>query len=126
MRFSRTRLADVLHRRHSAFPVPWPVGARWDDGSVEVDQPETIRGLAGNSPPPEPSVTLMADGDEDRQPVDRVKGDRVEGLGRVSVAEIARPAAQQPVKVLDDVLDGEQQPFARGDPPNALPGVLLA
>jgi hypothetical protein len=39
VRFSRTRLADVLHRRHSAFPVPRPVGSRRDDDSVEVDQP---------------------------------------------------------------------------------------
>jgi hypothetical protein len=53
-----------------------------------------------------------------------VEGDLVEGLGRVSIAEVARPAAQEPVEVLDDVLDGEQQPFARGDLPDALPGVL--
>jgi hypothetical protein len=43
VRFSRTRLADVLHRRHSATPVPWLVGARRDDDSVEVDQAQVIR-----------------------------------------------------------------------------------
>jgi hypothetical protein len=86
MRFSRTRLADVLHRRHSACPVPRPESARRDDDSVEVDQPETVRGLAGNDPPSKPSVTLMADGDENRQPVDGVEGDLVEGLGGVSIA----------------------------------------
>jgi hypothetical protein len=47
VRFSRTRLADVLHRRHSACPVPRLEGTRRDDDSVEVDQPEVVRGLAG-------------------------------------------------------------------------------
>src|SRR3984885_11665736 len=124
MRFSRTRLADVLHRRHSACPVPRPEGSRRDDDSVEVDQPETVRGLAGNDPPAEPPVTLMPVGDKYRQPVDGVEGDLVEELGGVSVSEVARPAAQEPVEVLNDLLDGEQQPFTGGDLPNALTGVL--
>ena len=77
MRFSRTRLADVLHRGHSACPVPRLVGARRDDDSVEIDQPEPVRGLAGSDPPSEPPVTLMMVGDEDRQPVHRVERDLV-------------------------------------------------
>ena len=44
-------------------------------------------------------------GDEDRQPVDGVEGDLVEGLGGVSVSEVARPTAQETVEVPDDVLD---------------------
>src|SRR3954471_22357078 len=72
MRFSRTRLTDVLHRRHSAAPVPRLVGARRDDDAVEVDQAQPVRGLAGNDPPPKPAVARMPVGDEDRQPVDGV------------------------------------------------------
>src|SRR6202042_2326508 len=55
VRFSRTRLADVLHRRHSADPVARLESARRDDDSVEVDQPQVVRGLAGDSPPSEPA-----------------------------------------------------------------------
>lgn len=49
VRSSRTRLADVLHRGHSAFMVPWLEGARRDDDSIEVDQPAVVRGLAGDA-----------------------------------------------------------------------------
>jgi hypothetical protein len=105
MRFARTRLADVLDRRHSARPVPPRVGARRDD-SVEVDQPEPVRGLADDDPPSESAVTLVAVGDEDRQSVDSVERDLVVELGGVSVAEVARPAGQELVEVLDDLLDG--------------------
>jgi len=55
----------------------------------QVDQPETVRGVAGDRPPPDPPVTLVV-GDEDRQPVHGVEGDFVEGLRGVSVAEVAR------------------------------------
>jgi integrase len=40
MRFSRTRLSDVLHRWYSASRTPRPVGSWRDDGFLEVDQPE--------------------------------------------------------------------------------------
>ena len=43
VRFSRTRLTDVLHRRHSVSPSPRPMWARRDDDSVEVDQAEAVR-----------------------------------------------------------------------------------
>jgi hypothetical protein len=104
--------------------VPRPVGARRDDDSIEVDQAQALRGLAGDNPPPEAPFALMAVGDEDRQPVHGVERDLVEGLGGVSVAEVARPAAQEPVEVLDDLFDGEQQPVARCDLPDALAGGL--
>ncbi len=97
MRFSRTRLADVLHRLAFSVPVPRAERTRRDDGSVEVDQAVVVRGLAGNSPPSEPAVTPVMVGDEDRQPVHSVQRDRVEGIGGVSVAEVARPAAEEPV-----------------------------
>ena len=45
VRFSRTRLPDVLHRGHSASRSPRPVGAWRDDGSVKADQPEPVRRL---------------------------------------------------------------------------------
>ncbi len=41
MRFSRTRLTDVLRRRHSAFPGP--EGSGWYYVSVEADQAQMIR-----------------------------------------------------------------------------------
>ena len=54
----------------------------------------------------------------------RVVLDRVEMAGRVPVAEVARPAAQVPVEVLHDLLDGDQQPLARRDLTNPVAGVL--
>lgn len=45
MRFSRSRLTDVLHRRHSAPSTPRPVRSGRDDGSVDGDQPEAVRCL---------------------------------------------------------------------------------
>ena len=45
-----------------------------------------------------------------REARERVSVDLVEVTGRVSVAEVARPAAQEPVEVLHDVFDREQQP----------------
>jgi hypothetical protein len=62
--------------------------------------------LAGDDPPSEPSVTLMPVGDENRQPVHGVVRDLVGELGGVSVSEVARPAAQEPVEVLNDLFDG--------------------
>jgi hypothetical protein len=50
--------------------------------------------------------------------------DRVEGLGGVSVSEVARPTAEEPVEILDDVLDRKQQPLTRRDLTDALTGVL--
>src|SRR5947209_19226536 len=100
MRFSRTRLSDVLHRRHSASRPPRPVGSWRDDGSVEVDQPEAVRGLAGNRPPAIPPAALVALGHEPRKAVQRVSVDLVELSGGVFVSEVARPAAQETVDVL--------------------------
>jgi hypothetical protein len=47
----------------------------------------------------------VALGHEDGEPVERVAGDLVELAGGVSEAEIARPAAQERVDLLRDVLD---------------------
>jgi len=38
MRFSRTRLTDVLHRRHSASRAPRPVGTRLAEAGYETDE----------------------------------------------------------------------------------------
>src|SRR5215218_3605268 len=110
MRFSRTRLPDVLRRWHSASRSPRPVGSWRDDGSVEVDQSEAVRGLVGDRPPAVPPAALVALGDEPRQAVERVEVDVVELAGGVSVAEIARPAAQEAVDVLHDVVNWDEQP----------------
>ena len=67
MRFSRTRLSDVLHRRHSAIPAPRPVGARRDDGSVEVDQAQAVRRLVGNDRPAVVPAALVTLGHEAEQ-----------------------------------------------------------
>jgi hypothetical protein len=42
MRFSRARLTDDVHRRHSVFP-PGPKRSGCGDGSVKVDQVEVVR-----------------------------------------------------------------------------------
>jgi hypothetical protein len=69
MRFSRTRLPDVLHRWHSASRSPRPVGSWRDDGSVEVDQPEPVRRLVGDCLPAVSPAALVALGDEPREAV---------------------------------------------------------
>ncbi len=66
----------------------------------------------------------MAFGHEQREPVVRVVLDQVEVAGRVSVSEVARPAAQVPVEVLHDLLDGEQQPFSHGELTDTIAGAL--
>ena len=92
---------------------PELVGTRRDDGSAEIDQPGP--GIGRHRATTRTVDHADAVGDEDRQPIDRVACDRVEGFDGVSVAEVARPAGAEPIEVSDDVLDGEQQPFARGD-----------
>jgi hypothetical protein len=104
MRFSRTRLTDVLDRRHSAPLAPRPGGSRWDDDSIEVDQAHAVR-LVSDDPPAVSFPAFVALGDEPSEPPERVERDLVEKLGGVSVAEVARPAAQEPVEVSHDDLD---------------------
>jgi hypothetical protein len=81
VRFSRTRLPDVLRRWHSASRSPWPVGSWRDDGSVEVDQPEPVRRLVGDCLPAVSPAALVALGDEPREAVQRVVADLVELSG---------------------------------------------
>jgi hypothetical protein len=52
-----------------------------------------VGGLAGDRPPSEPPVALVVVGEEGRQPVHRILADLVEELSRVSIADVARPAA---------------------------------
>jgi hypothetical protein len=103
MRFSRTRLTDVLHRRHSASPAPWRRPRR-DDGSVEVDQPHPVC-LVSDDPPAIPLPAFVTLSDEPSQTTEGVERDLVEELGGVSIAEVARPAAQEPVDFSHDHLD---------------------
>jgi hypothetical protein len=60
MRFSRTRLSDVLDRWHSASRAPRPVGSWRDDGSLEVDQPEPVGRLVDDNHQPVAPVALVA------------------------------------------------------------------
>jgi len=52
----------------------------------------------------------LALGHEPRKAVLRVMVDLVELSGGVSIAEVARPAAQEAVDVLHDLIDIHQQP----------------
>ena len=66
VRFSRTRLHDVLHRRHSASPARpgWAGGC--DDDSGSVDPAQAVRGLDGQHRPAVASPPLVALGHEQR------------------------------------------------------------
>src|SRR5207302_1898332 len=87
---------------------PGPVGPGRDDGPVEADQAHLVGGHAGDDPPSPRPRSLMAVGHVDREPVDRVVSGLLEVAGGVSVTEIARPAAQEPVEVLHDLLDWQR------------------
>src|SRR4051812_40366621 len=123
MRFSRTRLTDVLLRRHSASQAPRPVGAWRDDGSVEADQSVAVRTGVEDLPAVPPGA-LMAVCDQQRQATIRMRDDLVELDGRVAIAEVARPATQEPVEVLHDLLDRPAQTTPRGELSHTLAGAL--
>ena len=95
-----------------------------DDGSREAGQAHAVRRGVRDNPPAVGARPLVAFGHEQREPVVRVVLDPVEVLGGVSVMEVARSVVQVLVEVLHDVLDGQQQPFARRDLTNAVAGVL--
>jgi hypothetical protein len=62
--------------------------------------------------------------DEPREAVGRVVVDLVEGAVGVSVTEVARPTAQEPVDVLRDRLDWNQQPASVRDLTDPVAGAL--
>ena len=68
-------------------------------------------------------VALVTLGHEPRDAVLRVVVDLVELSGGVSVTEVARPAAQEPIEVSHDDLDWDLEPRARRDLADALAGV---
>src|SRR3954463_13481515 len=123
MRFSRTRLTDVLHRRHSASRAPRPIGTRRDDGSVEVNQSLAVRPGVEKLPAIPPGA-LMAVCDQQRQAAICMVDDLVELDRRVAVAEVARPATQEPVEVFHDLLDRPAQTVPRGELSHTLAGAL--
>src|SRR5215210_7098455 len=84
---------------------PRPVWPWRDDGSVKADQPHPVRRLVDDRPPAVPVAAVVTLGDEARQAHERVERDLVEGVGGVSVPEVPRPAAQEAVDVLHDLLD---------------------
>jgi hypothetical protein len=66
--FSRTRVTDVLHRRHSASPATagWAGG---DDAAVEVDEAVAIWRAVDDHAPAVGSRPPLAFGHEEREPV---------------------------------------------------------
>src|SRR3954447_22615877 len=106
MRFSRTRLTVACSPGGIRQGPPGPVGPGRLDGSGEDDQP----GAFGRpqSPAAPCGCLVVALGHEDGEPVERVTDDLVELAGRVSVAEVARPATQKAVDLLRDMFDTEQ------------------
>src|SRR5215210_5425947 len=84
---------------------PGPVGPGGDDDPVQADQAEEVGRLKRNDLPAVAPGALMPFGDEAREAIERVQPDHVELPGGVSVTEVARPAAQEPVQLPHDLLD---------------------
>src|SRR5436309_6445474 len=63
-----------------------------------------------STPHPYPSPPFVTLGDETSQARKGVERDLVEGVGGVSVPEVPRPAAQEPVEVLHDIFDRFAEP----------------
>src|ERR1019366_3951975 len=112
MRFSRTRLTDVLNRRHSASLAPRPVGSWRGDGSVEGDQAVAVRPGVENLPTVTPGL-LIAVSDQQR-----------EASIRVAEAEVPRPATQESVEIPNHLLDWPAQPIASGELAHPVAGAL--
>src|SRR3974390_449925 len=94
MRFSRTRLTDVLHRRHSAVSPPVPEGPGRDDDSMEAGPAQGVRRQQhlGDAPPPAVAPVAFL-GQPQPEPPESVVPGLAEDTGRVSVAEVPAPAA---------------------------------
>ena len=105
MRFSRTRLTDVLHLRCSATEPARPVGPGRDDEPIEVDQSELVRTTGTLREPPIAPAATMQLGYEHRESHHRVAHDLVERAGRVPETEDTRPSRAGKVEVLHDIFD---------------------
>src|ERR1035438_10342803 len=126
MRFSRTRLTDVLHRRYSAFPRQSRKGL---GGMTVLWRLARPRGSGDSSTwvwaPRPPAVAPVAFlGQPEPQPPECVVPDLAEDTSRVSVAEVPGPPVQEHVEFRDDDLGWQQQPFPAGDLPDPVAGVL--
>lgn len=84
---------------HSAFPTR-AGSALGYDAPVEGDQSQAIGRVVGYPPPAVASLPLLARGHEQSDARERVDSDLGEVSGRLPAAEIARPTAQEPVKLL--------------------------
>jgi len=107
-------LPHTAHRRPSPAVFgnkrpPGPIRPGSDDEPVEVDQAEMVRRLAYVTQPPTPTLAMEV-GHEDRQSLERMAHDLVEGTGRVPDPEEPSPTAQEPVEAPDDFFDRHQQP----------------
>jgi hypothetical protein len=63
-------------------------------------------------------------GDEQRDPHQGVASDLVELVGRVAIAEVPSPAAEEDVDLRDNLLDRRGEPSAHRQEPDAVSGVL--
>jgi hypothetical protein len=80
--------------------VPRLERAGRDDDPVEVDQAQTVGGLAGDEPPSHRLSRSCRFGDEDRQTVDRVRANRgAAGIDKQSIADVEQYG-------VDQLLDG--------------------
>src|SRR5215472_14119347 len=90
MRFSRTRLTDVLHRVDSAFSPPGPEGPGRDDGSVEDDQAQVVWGEEHLFDAPSPGVALAENAPEAISDADSI-GRRGRAVAVTLIAATQRP-----------------------------------
>src|SRR5512132_4740573 len=103
---------------------PGPVRPWRNDGPVEADQAHELWGGVHHHPPAVPARSLVPLGHKQRQPSDRIAPDLVELAGGVPVAEVAHPAAQEPIDLLHDLLDRPPQPLPRRERTDTIAGVL--
>jgi len=104
VRFSRTRLTDVLHRRCSTGARQARLGLGATTTPLRLIRPkrfpEAITHRLSVAATP-----LVALAHEQGHPLLRIGGDLVEGVGRVSIAEVPGPAAHEGVDVVHDEID---------------------
>ena len=92
--------------------------------ATQVDQSHSIRRAAKDRSVAEAVAAFVAFGHEEREPSDRVGGDPVEVGRRVSMTEVAGPAAQEHVDVPHDVFDWQHQPGPVRDLTQSIASVL--
>jgi hypothetical protein len=101
------------------FLPPGLVGPGCNDGPTQAVQRASVRRLVGEHGQAEAASAFVPFADEQCEPIHGVLLNVVEADRGVAVAEIVSPATQEPVQVLHDYLDRQQQSGADrqlGDP----------